>query len=826
MAERDDPRPSGGVPDALPLPLTRLIGREREVARVVELLGAARLLTLTGSGGVGKTRLALAVARATADRHPDGVAWVDLAPLADSALVAPAVAAAFGIRDAPGQAPRDALLAGLAGRRALAVVDNAEHLVDAVARLVEALLQGCPGLTALATSREPLGLAGEVTWRVPSLAAPDPAAPTDPARLDELAAVPAVALFLDRTRAALPDFALTERNATAVAEICARLDGIPLALELAAARVAALGVEPLAARLDGRFRLLTGGHRTALPRQQTLRATVDWSYALLTAAERALFDRLSVFAGGFALSAAEAVGAGGGIEAGAVAALLARLVEKSLVQAEAGADAAERYRLLETLRQYGRERLEAGGGAGAVRARHAAYYTAEAEAAERRLLGPDQLAELARLGRELDNLRAALQWAEEAGAAELGLRLAGALWFFWYQRTSITETRRWLTPLLDRSPSPTAGRARALMAAGIMAYLQRDLALARAYLEESAAIWRRHGEPWRLAHALNFLGLVVNEQGEAARARALSEESLALFSAAQDRAGMAWAYAHLGHVARDQGDPATAGRLYDRALALAREARERWNIAHALARLGQLAHGRGDWAAARASYEEALAVWRELGSRLGEANVLSQHLGELARATGDLAEARRCHEAGLTLYRVLGERRRLAKAAGWAAAAAAAQGDAAGARALYRECLAVQRELEDHEGMAAVLDDLAALVARRGRPGPADRLRAAAAALRGGAATSPEDQPPTPEQAVDGALPVTQLATVGERAAPLSEREAEVAALIARGLTNRQIAEKLSVSERTVDRHVSNILDKLGLGSRTQVAAWVGARRG
>jgi non-specific serine/threonine protein kinase len=504
------PAPPPALCHNLPVQLTSFIGREQELAEVQELLASTRLLTLTGTGGVGKTRLALQVAAAQIDRYPQGVWMVGLAPLADPSLVPGAVLAALDVPEQPGRLPLATLLDALRTRQLLLVLDNCEHLLDACAGLTEALLRACPGLRILATSREPLGLAGETRYRVPSLAVPGPdqaASPTAVARCV------AVRLFVERARAVQPAFAL---SAAAVAEVCARLDGIPLALELAAARLGGLGLAELAARLDRQFQLLTGGSRTALPRQQTLRATVAWSYDLLTSQEQALFARLSVFAGGWSLEGAEAVGAGGTIAAEEVLDLLVRLVDKSLVLAEETADGSTRYRLLETLRQYGQERLAAGETA-QVRHRHAAYYLALAERADRRFTGPDQLRWLDRIEREHDNLRAALSWClggdehrgrdEAAALGETGLRLAGALYWFWFFRDHHREALVWLERALAQgSVAPAAVRAKALFGAATFASSHHDFARSAGYLSESIVLSRAAGDTRQLVLALSVLG--------------------------------------------------------------------------------------------------------------------------------------------------------------------------------------------------------------------------------------------------------------------------------------------------------------------------------
>ncbi|MGH2389011.1 MAG: ATP-binding protein, partial [Chloroflexota bacterium] len=486
----------------LPRALSSLVGREAERREVPALLGEARLVTLTGSGGVGKTRLALAVAGELVDHYPDGVWLVELAAQAEPVLVPGAVAAALDVREEPGRLLTATLQDSLRDRRLLLVLDNCEHLVAACADLAAALLRACPGLRILATSREGLQVSGECLWRVPSLTVPDPGHPLPP---ELTGSYEAVRLFVARARERRSDFTLNSQNARAVAEICARLDGIPLAIELAAARVGSLAVEGVAARLDDRFRLLTGGPRTALPRQRTLRAALVWSYDLLSEQEQVLLDSLSVFVGGWTLQAAEAVCGVGGAEGERLGGsadlpdvgtwevldLLDRLVNKSLVQAEERAGGEVRYALLETVRQYGQERLSAAGDAEATRRRHLAYFLALAEEAAPRLTDPEQGVWLGRLEADHDNLRAALGWARDSGVAEPALRLAAALWRFWATRGYLSEGRGWLEAVLADSEQrwPTA-RAMALNGSGILAHHQGEYGRAETLHEESLALRR------------------------------------------------------------------------------------------------------------------------------------------------------------------------------------------------------------------------------------------------------------------------------------------------------------------------------------------------
>jgi non-specific serine/threonine protein kinase len=690
------PPPAAAAPSNLPAPLTSFVGRERELAAVAALLGAHRLVTLTGPGGTGKTRLALQAAADALEQYPDGVWLAELAALADPGPVPHVVAAAVGVREEPGRPLLATLTDALRPRRLLLLLDNCEHLVDACARLADALLRACPRLVVLATSREPLGIAGETVWRVPSLPVPGDGAGWPPAggpSVDDLAGFAAVRLFCERAAAVQPGFALDAESAPAVAQVCAQLDGIPLAIELAAARVRVLPPRQLLGRLEDRFRLLTGGSRTALERHQTLQAALDWSYDLLTPAERTLFARLAVFAGGFTLEAAEAVGAGAGIASPAVLDLLTRLVDQSLVGAEAQPDGTARYRLLETLRQYARQRLAAGAGAGRRYDRHAAHYLALAEEAEPRTLGapnPDAPAQLARLEAELDNLRAALRWWAARGRAEPGLRLAGALTQFWYRGGHLAEGRAWLATFLAL-PAPPAAGGRAARSARLT--------------------------------ALGAAGELARHQGDHAAAGAHNSERLALARALGDRAASAQALIGLGLVAFAAGDRATAGARFEESLALAPGLAPGF-LSGTLAYLALVAQAQGDRERARARFEEALRVSPTNAARWGRYY--------LAIEEGDFPRARALEPAMATQGTAGRGAAIYVSARG---ALALAEGDHARARELFGQSLAHWRASRDHGGIAFVLAHFAALAAAEGRSRRAARLAGAAAeqhALRGG----------------------------------------------------------------------------------------------
>jgi predicted ATPase/DNA-binding SARP family transcriptional activator len=608
--------PAGGAVPAVPyppppVPLTRLIGREAEMNTVRRLLDSGRLLTLTGAGGSGKTRLALEIAaqvRGTAGR---GVAWVGLEGLADPELLAQDVAAALGISEHPELAAEANLLRVLGSQELLLCLDNCEHLIDGCARLVEALLLACPAVSILTTSREPLGVRGELTWPVPPLPVP-PADLDDPEALQQFAAV---RLFVERASEADPSLRLTRENAGAVAQICCRLDGIPLALELAAARVRAMSVAQLADRLDRRFHLLTAGSRTALPRHQTLRAAIDWSYRLLPEPERQLLDRLSVFAGGFTLEAVESVCSDAETEdSGSVLEAFTALVDKSLVVA-LGPGGSDQYRLLETIRAFARERLQERGEDDDLRQRHAAYFTALAEAAEPHLLGGRRREWVDRLSGEQDNLRAALHRTRaDPRTASLHVRLAASLWWIWHAEGQVTEARAWIEQalLLPEASAPGPIRAKLLYGGAMASWLGGDHERAKVRAEEGLELARALGNDRALTRALSV---------------------------------HAW-------LLRDYGETEAAARFADECVDIARRGNVTpTELAFGLWLQGSVHFTAGDFDVARAAQEEAATIWRSEGTRWGLSQVL-HGLAIIALVRGELDEAGRlCREAVAELRR-------------------------------------------------------------------------------------------------------------------------------------------------------------------------------
>jgi len=565
----------------LPTAKTSFVGRKRDLVGVNRALAMTRLLTLTGACGSGKSRLALEVARDLAGNYPDGVWLAELATLSEGVLVPQVVAAALGVRERPGCPITATLLDVLRRKKALLVLDNCEHLVDEVAHLVNTLLDRCPHLRILATSREALGIEGEVKWLVALLSLPDH---RHLSTVENLAANESVQLFLQRSRYHRPDFVLNPRNAAAVADICRQLDGIPLAIELAAARMRVIPVKEIAARLKDSPNLLTVGSRTALPRQQTLRGTLDWSYALLTEPEGRLFRHLTVFVGSWTLEAAAAVGAGAGIGRGDVLDLLGKLVEKSLVVTEADMEGALRYRLLEPIRQYGWELLEGSGEADPAQRQHAVWFLELAEEAEPELSGVRQEAYLDLLEKEYDNLRMALSWAFEKDEAELGLRLGRALGEFWHLRGHRSEGRRWLETMLAKGEAlAEPARARALAQLGCIAWEQGDYELSLASSEESLMLSRNLEDTAGVVTALSNLAWTALYQNELGQASELAEEAAALQRVAEDMRGSASPLLILGMVAAIQGDNERAMTLHEESWTLAREAEDNFAIVLSLA---------------------------------------------------------------------------------------------------------------------------------------------------------------------------------------------------------------------------------------------------
>jgi predicted ATPase/DNA-binding CsgD family transcriptional regulator len=790
-----------------------MIGREQDAAAVRRALleTDGRIVTLTGPGGCGKTRLALGVAADLVDSFADGVRLVELAPAANPLLVPQAVATALGVQEQPPTPTLDRLVASLKSRELLLVLDNCEHLVEACAHLADAVVAGCPKVRVLATSRERLGVQGEITWRVPPLPVPD----LSHARsVDELARSPSVQLFVDRARAVRTVFSLTAQNGAAVAQICRQLDGLPLGIELAAAMLASLGVDQLLERLSTHARMPVGGSRTAPSRHQTMHATLDWSYGWLTPAEQAVFRRLSVFAGSFSLEAAEAVCLGDAIIRIQVLELLSRLVDKSLIAMDEY-DGRARYRMLEPVRQYALERLAATGELAATQERHASFFLALAEqwagwTLGTRSLGSEEL--------ELDNFRSALRWCVEHGAADTGLRMARGCMGLWIGRGAWDEARAWLNQLLDlpAAEQPTVARAAALGCSGFIAARHGDFARAREDHEQGLATARLVGDLGQVFSNLHDAGWGALYRGEYAFARQWFGEAVATARMARDRLCESWGLCCLGFVAYQEADAPLAGTHGEEALSLARTVDEPWVIGCALNLLSYAAFAKGDLGAARRLADQSLTLLRQVGHQLRMAYTLDA-LGHIALVQAQHAEA----------------------------------------KAQFAECLTVYQETRDAAGIAQCLDGFAAVAAAQVQTDRAIRLVAAAAALREciGAPLHPLQRERRDgwlgplrrtvgedaftqswarghalmiEEAVALALGDSEPAVCAastnaldtQPSSPLSPREQEVAGLLGEGLSNRQIAERLVITPRTVAAHIEHILDKLGFTSRTQIALW------
>ncbi|MDF3039902.1 MAG: hypothetical protein K0Q71_2608 [Thermomicrobiales bacterium] len=776
----------GGAP--LPLPLDDLIARDQERTAIGTLLRdpAVRLLTLTGPGGVGKTRLAIAAASDAGDGFPDGAAFVDLAPVVDPDLVLDSVAGALGLRDMGAAPLRNRLIGALAGKRMLLVLDNFEQVITAGPRVRE-LLGACPEVTLLITSRTRLRVSGEREFPV----APLPLATVSPA---EDAGVPgAVRLFVERAQAIRPEFRLSAETMPAVAGIVSRVDGLPLAIELAAARIKVLPPLALLERLDQRLPLLSGGARDLPRRQQTMRDTIGWSYDLLTPPEQVLFRRLAVFVGGFTLEAAEAICSGAIDDIDGSPSLtgldavdgITALIDHSLLRLSTEPGNDPRYQMLETVREFGLERLKASGVTedSAVRAAHAAYTLTLAVSQWEREFAPGFEEVLSRLDAELANIRAALSWAEEAGEADIGLRLAEAMSFYWLLRGHFREGRGWLERALRRGEQgPAALRTRAMIDAGWLAGFQGDYAAAAALLAEAVRLARTHDDRWSTAMALMALGQAELQRGDYAQAAARTEEAIALFLPLEHSviAGpqvISRAYANLGRIALAQGDFARADTTLFEAIARAPVRGFAWGRGDTLRSLGDLSRERGDLKQALARYRESVELAKDHGDRRFLAKSLAG-IAVVAAAQGRMDPAVRLAGAAAALREQIG-----VPAEEWQ-------------RATYDRGLELARSAMPPETFreawaAGFALPLTAVIA--------EALKAAAPAA------SPSGQPDTPGPA----------ATAG-----LTAREGEVLRLLAEGLSDREIAAALSISERTAGNHVLHILQKLDVNSRTAAAVF------
>lgn len=590
----------------IPVPLTSFIGREKELEEIAKLLSGSRLLTLTGSGGVGKTRLAIQTAHDSIKKFKDGVCWVDLVGLTDATLIPQGIAQSLKVREVSNVPLIETLKNELRPKDLLLILDNCEHLIETAAQIAEQLLSGCPKLEILVTSRERLGVFNEMVWRVPSLGENT-----------------SLQLFAERAHAAQNDFSLIDSNERFISQICERLDGIPLAIELAAARVAVLSVEEIAKRLDDRFSLLSSGSRTALPRQQTLRATIDWSHDLLNEPERILLRRLSVFAGGFTLQAAESVCSYGALKPRDILEILARLVDKSLVIAGQGIVTGEtRYHMLETIRQYALEKLAGIGEARTIRDQHLDFFVKLADEAEPRIFSGEAGIWFRRIEKELDNFRAATEWSTHSGKAVAALQIAGSLVYFMFVHGPLLS--EWQDRMQQAFARPegmerTLARAKALNAIGFFVWADVYPTDRRSELEEALSIGRELGDQWNIATALRNLGLLACIQGNYGEARSYLEQSLAIWKklGSQGTAGMSWTLLFLGDAALNQGEAEQARSIYEQANAILRELGDINFLAYSVRRLSLIAWRENDFAGAAPLCKESLILNQESGDRRG-----------------------------------------------------------------------------------------------------------------------------------------------------------------------------------------------------------------
>jgi predicted ATPase/class 3 adenylate cyclase len=726
-------------PNNLPYQPTLFVGRERELGEIVALLreGGVRLLTLTGPGGTGKTRLALQAAAGLHDAFPDGIFFVPLAAVTDAALVPGAIAAALTIPETAGQTPREQVLAELAEKSMILILDNLEQLPD-LGPFVAEMLAAAPEVAVLATSRAPLRVRGEREFPVSPLPLPAGAGAVLP---EQIAASEAVRLFVDRAQAVKPGFALDEGNATAVAEIVRRLDGLPLAIELAAARVRLFAPEAMLKRLETRLPLLTGGARDLPERQRALRETIAWSYDLLTPGEQALFQRLAVFAGGMTLEGAEYVGPPEGMAD--TLGGLERLVEHSLIQAAGAGDDEPRFRMLETIREFGLEQQEAAGEGVFTRSRHLGFFLDLAEQAALELNGASQGSWLERLETEHDNLRLALAWAIELPDTAPAIRLAAALSPFWTMRGHFDEGRGWLERVLARDPAePKAAVAAILGGAGSIARFQGDTDRATELLERSLALRQALGDRNGEAETLTVLGHVAERQGDLTGAAARFEESLTIGRELGNDVVVGAALINLGIVADQQGAYDRAAERYEEALPIFRRLGDRRHESMALDNLGNVERARGDLAKSAQFHEASLAISRELGDAWGIAATLG-NLGLVAHQHGDLEHARPFYEESLAGFRELGDRRGMENALDNLGHAMRQAGNLSRAASLHGESLTLSRDLGDLIGVAFGLEGIAAAAAMAGCADDALRIITAAEALRAriGAPLPPDLQP-------------------------------------------------------------------------------------
>jgi predicted ATPase/DNA-binding CsgD family transcriptional regulator/tetratricopeptide (TPR) repeat protein len=800
------------------------VGRERELGELRRFVPSTRAVTLCGPGGIGKTRLALRILAELADEFPDGVWFIELGELRQPDLVVSRVASVIGVDEEPGRPLLETLADALRPRRLLLALDTCEHLIDSCARMCHRLLASSPGLHVLATSREPLRMAAEAVWQVPPLSLPEPGTPEAP---EELGRYEAVRLFGERAGASLPGFALGVGNLSAVSALCRSLDGVPLAIELAAAWVRVLSIEQIVTRLDDRFRLLTSGDRTAPARQRTLRAAIDWSHDLLATREQVMLRRLSVFAG-WSLEMAEQVCSSDDLPAGAILDLLAALADKSLVVVESGASGQTRYRMLDTIREYAAARLAEAGEAAALQQRLRDYALHETEHLMQMGMGlipaswPVTVQTFRRFDSDLANLRQVLGRCLAHGEAEIGLRICTSMGPVWIVRGSFAEGAEWFDSFLGLDspgvPVPAAVRGPAMVGRAQLA-LAGDPAGAQVRAAEGLELCREAGADFWTATALNLLTEVALHAGRGGEAADRAEETLAAARQAGDRWNEGYALGTMAAIAGQRGDLAGAQRLGEAALAIMRGIDQQWGVARTLLGLGDLARLTGDAHGARRRYEEALAILREVNARPEMARCLAG-LGRIAMDRGEITLGRQHLTQSIELSRSIGSR--IGTIRGVEAFAALALAERQPERAVRLAGAAAALRAAAHlpprpdgwkDRYLAAAQDLGESAVRR--------LWEQGSGLDASAAVDLALEATAPPSHADGAGGAA-AAPAGKLAVPggLTPRELQIAGLIARGQSNRAIGEELVISPATAARHVANIMLKLGFSSRSQIAAW------
>ena len=782
------------------------------MAEVERELATTRLLTLTGAGGSGKTRLALEVGRDLIGAYSNGAWLVQLAPLSEGALVPKAVAEALEVPERHGEPIADTLADILRDRRLLLILDNCEHLLESSARLVDRLLDSCPRLRILATSREAIGVEGETRWLVPPLSVPDPRRGPSSEESES------VRLFVERARSRDPSFSPGQHNAVWVADICRKLEGVPLAIELAAARVGALSVEQISDRLGRCLDLLTRGGRTAEPRQRTLKGTLDWSHDLLSETEKVLFRRLSTFAGGWTLEAAETVASGEGVEEGELLDLLSGLVEKSLVVTEEISEGGIRYRMLEPVRQYAREKLEDGGESETVLCRHAEFFLGLAEKARPRLRGPEDAEWLERLEREHDNMRAALSWGLERGEIKLALRLAGALGTFWYAHSHSDSGRKWLEAALARDDRASVTvRIKALEALYWLTFDQWDHDRSEAIAMEAMELSSEAQIEGSLAASLRIMSAgPAWVRGDNERGRELLEESLAISREAGDEVMIAEALIQLAGTEWGLGNTQRGNEIYQEGIDLCRKAGYTYRLPDFLLSLGYQLLLAGDYERGAALNEEAAVICQERGYKRS-LDLALDNLGWAALLQGDHDRARKYYEESLVVCKDLGDRAVASESLDGMACVAGAKGEFERAGRLFGAAQAMRETLREAVAFQQTPEEEAWREPYRGTA--RSRLGGPAweEALAQGRAMSIERAVEYALSDEDTSAPVpppTPAPTPGHPVG-LTPREVEVLKLVATGMTNAEVAKELFLSPRTVQRHLNSVYHKIGVGSRT-----------